>query len=263
MNPMSQSPAALSLRFWGAPGDAPGGYDLGRSSKLRPLASFSCALAHGKSDYPCGEPPVFLRDALSLPAELQSAIVALDQGSVEYADELLARGAQQVLLAASASTDSDAVARLVQRYGSGRIGIWAAVRRMPVVWTLDGDSNADFKCMSTSIGTPCWETLQGGDTGTGTEVEVWLQPLLAAGASMALIALDVEADDDLALCAHYTERYGERVWFTPRLYPDADLQPWIRYGQVRQLVLPAAARQAHEKIERLFAAAGAPQEVMA
>jgi hypothetical protein len=70
---------------------------------------------------------------------------------------------------------------------------------------------------------------------------------------MALISVDMQ-DDDLNICAGLIEQHGDKLWFTTRNQPDADLEPWVRWGQVRQLVLPAPNVRDEEEMARIFAA---------
>jgi hypothetical protein len=35
------------------------------------------------------------------------------------------------------------------------------------------------------------------------------------------------------------EQFADRLWLTPRTGTGADLRPWLQYGQVRNLVIPA------------------------
>ena len=78
--------------------------------------------------------------------------------------------------------------------------------------------------------------------------------MLALGAGMALISVDVQ-DDDLNICAGLMESHGDKLWFTPRQQPDADLEPWVRYGQVRQLVLPMSNDRDEAEMARIRGAA--------
>ncbi len=179
------------------------------------------------------------------------------------ANELLALGAGRVLLADAALQDSSAVGRLVQQHGADRVGIWLPVKRRQVSWALDYTSNEDFRCLTPSIGRACWEVLLSDGGATGTDAEWWLGEMLAQGAGTALISVDMQDDGDLNICAGLTETHGEKLWFTPRECPDADLEPWVRYGHARRLVLPVGHVYDEVEIARLRAAARADEAVMA
>jgi hypothetical protein len=62
-------------------------------------------------------------------------------------------------------------------------------------------------------------------------------------------------DGDLNTCATLILNHGDKLWFSPRRNPDADLEPWVRYGQVRQLVLPAPNRRDETEMARVCASA--------
>lgn len=196
-------------------------------------------------------------DTPALPETLAGLHVAMAEGDEARADELLARGAACVLLGDLAVQDSTAVERLVQRHGGERIGIWVRAAKQHVSWTLDRNrysSNADFNCLTPSLCAPGWETLKSDGTGSGASVEWWLAQMLGLGASMALISMDMQ-DDDLNICAGLIEKHGAKLWFSTREQPDADLEPWVRWGQVRQLVLPASNNRDAEEMARICAPA--------
>lgn len=183
----------------------------------------------------------FLHDGDALPESLSHITIVLKQGGEARVGELLSRGADRVLLADAALLDSAVIARLAERYGSEHIGVYLPAGKMEVSWTLETVSNEDFNCLTPSYGKVAWEVLLSDGTGTGTDVEWWLEEMSRLGASMALVAIDMQ-DDDLNVCAGLVENGGDRLWFTPLHQRDADLEPWVRYGQVRQLLLPALPR---------------------
>jgi hypothetical protein len=120
-------------------------------------------------------------------------------------------------------------------------------------------SNADFRCLTPSVGRHGWEIVLSDGTATGTDAEWWVGEMLAAGASMALIRVDMQ-DDDLNICAGLVELHGKKLWISPWQHPDADLEPWVRYGQLRQLLLPAANSRDAQEMARIRAAAVVEQE---
>jgi len=216
----------------------------------------SMKLAHwaGAEDSP-PEGMCFIHDSDHLPESLERFAVILANGTEARASELLAIGAERVLLADAALLDSAVVGRLVQQHGTGRIGVWLPVKKASISWSLDKKApNAGFKCMMPSMGVAGWEVLKSDGTSTGTDAEWWVGQMLALGASMALIGVDMQ-DDDLNICAGLIEQHGEKLWFTTHKQPDADLEPWVRWGQVRQLVLPAPNERDEEEMARIFAAA--------
>jgi hypothetical protein len=197
----------------------------------------------------------FIHDGDHLPESLEGLTVVLGNGTEARASELLALGAERVLLADAALLDSGAVQRLVQQHGTEHIGVWLAAKKTDISWTLDmKPPNAGFRCMMPSAGVAGWDVLKSDGSSTGTDAEWWLGQMLALGASMALIRVDMQ-DDDLNICAGLIEQHGEKLWFTTRDQPDADLEPWVRWGQVRQLVLPIPNVRDEEEMARISAAA--------
>ncbi len=213
-------------------------------------------LAHWVSvKHPTSEGECFAHDSADLPESLERLVVVLDSGTEARVSELLARGAPRVLLCDLALLDSTAVERLVEQHGSERIGVWFAAKKTSISWALDMDApNAGFRCMMPSVGVAGWDVLKSDGTSTGTDAEWWVGQMLALGASMALISMDME-DDDLNICAGLIESHGEKLWFSPRHLPNADLEPWVRYGQVRQLVLPTPNERDEEEMARICAPA--------
>lgn len=196
----------------------------------------------------------FIRDSDNLPESLEQITVVLGSGSEVRASELLALGVGRVLLTDAALLDSAAVRRLAQQHGTERIGIWLPVKITHISWSIDYISNEDFNCLTPSVGKGGWDVLKSDGTSTGTDAEWWVGQMLALGASLALISVDLQ-DADLNICAGLIEDFGEKLWFSPRHLPNADLEPWVRYGQVRQLVMPAPNERDEEGMARIFAAA--------
>lgn len=196
-----------------------------------------------------------MHDGDGLPESLLGVNVVLGSGTEARASELLARGAERVWLGDLALLDSSSVARLVDEHGNEHIGIWLAAQKTGISWSLDGVApNAGFKCMMPSLGVAGWDVLKNDGTSTGTDAEWWVGQMLALGASMALISMDMH-DDDLNICAGLIESHGDKLWFSPRLQPNADLEPWIRWGQVRQLVLPTPNERDEAEMARICATA--------
>lgn len=200
--------------------------------------------------------PVFLLDGDDLPEDLTRVSVVLRSAGRERARELMARGAARVLLGEAALLDGSLIETLVGEFGADRVGVWVPARRMEVNWALDITSNADFRCVTPSYARPAWEVLKSDGSRSGTEAGWWLGQMLEHGASLALLGADIADDTDLNLCAELVEQFGSRLWLTPMANLEADLLPWIRYGQARNLAIPdieyydeatlAALRQALE-----------------
>ncbi len=206
-----------------------------------------------------GELPVgdvcFVEDGPGLPESLARLNVAMGEGGEARADELLARGAERVLLGDLALEDSSAVERLVAQHGGERIGLWVRSVRAVSSWTLDAETpSAGFKCMLPSMGIAGWDVLKNDGTSTGTDAEWWVGQMLERGVSQVLVSNDLQ-DEDMNICATLVLKHGDKLWFSPRLDPHADLEPWVRWGQVRQMVLPATNVRDETEIARISAAA--------
>ncbi|ODU50389.1 MAG: hypothetical protein ABS92_03180 [Thiobacillus sp. SCN 63-374] len=191
----------------------------------------------GPEDGPFAE-PVFLFDSNDLPEELSHVSVVLRRAGLERARELLARGAERVLPGEAALLDSSLIEDLSREFGSERVGVWVPARRLEVSWALDLHSNADFRCVTPSYAKPAWEVLKSDGSGSGTDAGWWLGQMLERGASLALLAVDIANDTDLNLCAELVEQCGSSLWLTPLASPEADLLPWIQFGQARNLIIP-------------------------
>jgi hypothetical protein len=157
---------------------------------------------------------------------------------------LLEMDSPRVFLGAAALTDSGIVERLAGIYGSERIGVFAPVVRMEVAWALEVQSNADFKTVAPSRCQPAWEIVDADGRRTGTDVHWWLGAMFERGASSAIVQVDILDDDDLNICAELIERFGTKVWCTPRSATANNFDDWIRWGKVARLALPFAAMEA-------------------
>lgn len=182
--------------------------------------------------------PVFLFDGDDLPENLVHVSVVLRGGGLERARELLARGAECVLAGQAALLDSNLVEVMSREFGAESVGVWVPAKLMEVSWALDIHSNADFRCITPSYAKPAWEVLKSDGSRSGTDAGWWLGQMLERGASLALLGADIADDTELNLCAELVEQFGSRLWLTPLANPEADLLPWIRFGQVRNLVVP-------------------------
>jgi hypothetical protein len=197
----------------------------------------------------------FVEDGPDLPESLAQLNVAMGAGSEARAAELLALGAARVLLGELALLDSAAVERLVAEYGGERIGIWVRSARSVSSWSLDAEApTAGFKCMLPSMGVAGWDVLKDDATATGTDAEWWIAQMLERGVSLVLVSNDLQ-DEDMNICATLVLNHGDKLWFATRLDPHADLEPWVRWGQVRQLVLPTPNTRDEAEIARISATA--------
>lgn len=198
----------------------------------------------------CLSPPVstetpaetFFFDDITMPAGdwTESAGVLLQAGDETRARALLDAGARRVLIGEAALRDAEVVTRLARQFGPARIGVHVAVRPMEIGWSFETSSNADFKVVAPSRCEPAWEVLQADGRGSGTSASWWLAQMAARGASCFLVQADIRNDADLNLCAGLVETFGERLWVGPLTDTEPPLIDWVAYGQVRNLVLPAA-----------------------
>ncbi len=182
--------------------------------------------------------PVFIFDGDDLPEDLTHVSVVLRAAGRERARELMARGAARVLLGEAALLDSSLIETLSKELGAEKVGVWVPARRLEVNWALDITSNADFRCVTPSCAKPAWEVLKSDGSRSGTEAGWWLGQMLERGASLALLGVDIADDTGLNLCAELVEQFGTRLWLTPLEDLDADLLPWVLYGQARNLAIP-------------------------
>lgn len=199
--------------------------------------------------------PAFMFDDGDLPERLSGIGVVLRKGGLEQARARLVAGAGQVLLAGAALADASLIRCAVADFGSARVGAWLPVTRMEVCWSLDSHSNGDFKCMVPSNPQARWEVLSDDMQRTGVEASGCIEQLVRQGVSTVLVSVDMQDDRDLDLCAGLMERFAAQLWFSPLAVEDADLTPWIEFGQVRRLVLPDSD-SADAQVEHLLARAG-------
>ncbi|MEO8332021.1 MAG: hypothetical protein ABI479_06275 [Gallionella sp.] len=207
-----------------------------------------------------GAEPVVVFDSDGLPEELVGVSVVSRTGGRERVIELVGRGADQVLIGEPALLVSELIKTLSAELGAGKVGVWVPARRRKVSWTLDLVSNNDFKCLTPSYGKASWEILMNDGTETGTDVEWWIAQMFELGASRALLGVDIEDDGDLNICAGLVERFGASLWLTPLMQPEADLLPWIRLGQARNLVVPALQYADEARMLALNQALALPDE---
>lgn len=206
--------------------------------------------------------PQFMFDRGTVPNRLAGVSVVLETGGLARARMRLEAGASQVLLGDTALHQLALVRAAVEEFGRARTGVWVPARRAPVSWSLDSDSNCDFKCMVPSNPQARWDVLRADRLQAGLDVRRWVEKLLAQGVGTVLLAVDMQDDRDLDVCAGLVEEFGPALWFSPLDQPAGDFASWVEYGQVRRLVLPqgpgraALARSLLEKFGPAAVAAG-------
>lgn len=163
--------------------------------------------------------------------------IVLPKAGETRAARLLAAGAATLLVGEAALRDSELISRLAADYPE-RVGIYAAVRRQRVTWTLDTESNADFRTLVPSIAAPGWEILLANGAESGVLLRWWLHAMRERGASHFLVQAEIRDDADLNLLAELVEEFGDRFWVAPLSANHLPYAEWVEYGRCRQLVLP-------------------------
>lgn len=229
------------------------------SSRRRPLTI--ARWAKGRTQAPYAQ-PVFMLDSDLLPARLSNVSVVLESGGLAQARIRLAAGARRVLFADALLHDISLMRSAIAEFGAERVGVWLPARRASVSWALDTQSNGDFKCMAPSNPQARWEVLTSDMRHVGPEAGAWVEQLVRLGVGTILISVDMQDDRDLDLCAGLVERFGERLWFSPLTDLEADLAPWVEFGQVSGLVLPdvATAGATAERLTERFGSARAARD---
>lgn len=174
----------------------------------------------------------------TMPHVVAGAQIILDAQSQAEAGTLLRMGAARVFVGEAALFDAQVVERLVQRWGSARIGISVPVRRQVVSWSFETESNEDFSVVTPSLCEPTWEVLCADGESSGTRATAWVDSMLGMGASSVLLRADIADDADLNLCASMVETLGSKLWVSPLHDASAPIEDWIRYGQATQIALP-------------------------
>lgn len=165
--------------------------------------------------------------------------VVSPQADARRIDELIAAGAEQVLLGETALQESTLVMEAIARHGGELIGIWLPVRRVMASWGFDTTSNADFSVVSVTNPVPRWVVCLADGSLTDVDAQWWAREMIAAGCMTVLVTVEAPEDDDLLACAEMVEIAGERFWLDTGSADIEELRFWVRYGQARQLLLPA------------------------
>ena len=177
---------------------------------------------------------------LSVPHMVTNAQVVLQGESEGMATALLNAGARKIFLGEVALYDSTVVSRLVQIFGSERIGLHVPVQRQSVSWSFETESNEDFNVVTPSHCEPVWEVLKSNGESSGVRAASWITAMLHHGVSTVLVRADIADDIDLNLCAGLVESVGDRLWVAPLTDVAPPVADWINFGQVTQLALPTA-----------------------
>ncbi len=187
----------------------------------------------------------------SVPSLVKNAQVVLAGESEATVISLLQAGAKKVFLGEVALLDSSAVTRLVQNFGSERVGLHLPVQRQAVSWSFETESNEDFNVVTPSLCEPVWEVLRANGVPSGVRAANWVNAMLQHGVSTILLRADIADDADLNLCAGLVENVGDKLWVAPLNDTTPPLADWIEFGQVRQLALPVALyHHRHRLIKR-------------
>lgn len=172
---------------------------------------------------------------------LDGCSVIAATGDPARLESLLAAGAQEVFLGEAALHDSALVSEVVTRHGGERIGLWLPVRRAETSWGFDTVSNADFSTLAVTNPVPRWVICTADGTPTDVDACWWAGEMINAGCGKVLVSVAAPEDDDLSACAEMAECAGERFWLDTGSADIEELRFWGRYGQARQVVLPAGS----------------------
>lgn len=180
----------------------------------------------------------FVLDDPAREAEDFAGLCVVAPGCDEVRAEALAEaGAERVFVQRLALEAPEAVDALVEKIGADRLGLWMPVAMIPVRWTMDRESNADFTFLGPSLACPTWEILVDGQ-GTGTHAVWWAEQMQARGIESALVAVYAGDQNDENQCAIVASRFGKGFWLTAQKRgDDAALETYVRYSGARQLVL--------------------------
>lgn len=180
---------------------------------------------------------------LAVPSQVLNAQVVLHAEPEDMAVSLLNAGAKKVFLGETALYDSTVVSRLVQLFGSQRIGLHVPVQRQSVSWSFETESNEDFNVVAPSLCEPVWEVLKANGESSGVRATGWIEAMLHHGVGCVLLRADISDDADLNLCAGLVETLGDKLWVAPLTDANLPLADWVSFGQVKQMALPTALYQ--------------------
>lgn len=182
--------------------------------------------------------------------DLSHVTVVLPQGGEAEARDWLGSGAARVLFADAAISDTGFIRRMVAALGADKVGVWLPVKRMGVKWVLDKTSNADFSCMTPSVGKPAWEVLHSNHARTGIDADWWARQMRQQGASCILVSTDYSDAHDHNIAAEMVEKCAGTLWFSPlgQTTVEWEQESWQRYGNASQFVLPPEAEAETEVV---------------
>lgn len=186
----------------------------------------------------------------TIPHAIAQAQVVLGVESEATAAALLNAGASRVFVGEAALFDDGLVPRLLQRFGAARIGLHVPVRRQPVSWAFETESNADFRVVTPSLCEPAWEVLRTDGESTGVRAKAWLGELPQSGVQTVLLRADIGDDADLNLCADMVETFGDKLWLAPLHDAAPAIADWIRHGQATRIALPTALYHRRHELSR-------------
>ncbi|MDD3518351.1 MAG: hypothetical protein PHQ14_08380 [Chromatiales bacterium] len=230
--------------------DTPGSASIEDAAQATEVAAPLLECSYWCSDpVPVLDEPAGERLALSVPEReahvadakpMRDALIVAPAADEVRVAALLDAGAARVHVGTLAVRDVAAVARLIERHGADRLGLWLPVRRMPVQWRFDRESNADFSCLTPDCPVPRWEVL-AGDSGTGVDVEVWLRNLPQGELLPVILAVPPAGDVcDEDICARIARHPGG-LWLTSLAGgPSTALDGYVRYSGVRRVILDNA-----------------------
>ncbi len=188
---------------------------------------------------------------LTMPNMVINAQVVLHGEPESMALALLNAGAKKVFLGEAALYDSTVVSRLVQLFGTERVGLHVPVQRQSVSWSFETESNEDFSVVTPSLCEPVWEVIKANGESSGVRAASWVSAMLHHGVSTVLLRADIADDADLNLCAGMVEAVGDKLWVAPLFDAAPSISDWISFGQVTQLALPSALyHQRHRLVAR-------------
>lgn len=184
--------------------------------------------------------PAFVLATHAPGADMSGATVVLVREGLDLAQAFIERRADRILFGDAAIADTGFIRRAAAALSPERVGVWIPARRMPVNWSLDLHSNADFRCLTPSVGKPSWEVLRADGAGSGIDVEWWIRQMLAQGATCALVSVDFADEKDHLIFAEIVEKAGEALWLAPRAQAVAEwnAEGWREFGNACQFALP-------------------------
>lgn len=186
---------------------------------------------------------VFINGAsspLTAGVDLSHATVVLPQGGEAEARDWLGMSVARVLFADAAISDTGFIRRMVAALGTAKVGVWLPVKRMGVSWVLDKTSNADFSCMTPSIGKASWEVLRANHSRTGIDADWWARQMLQQGASCIVVSVDYSNEQDHTIAAELVEKCQNCLWLSPLSQTGVEWhqEDWQNYGNIRQFIMP-------------------------